>query len=64
MPKYNIEVQITGDDGNAFVIMSKVRSALKSAGASESEISLYTQESTSGDYSNLLNVASQWVDIQ
>ncbi len=63
MPKYNIEVQIMGEDGNAFAIMAKVRSALKSVGASESEISLYTQESMSGDYDNLLRVADEWVEL-
>lgn len=63
MPKYNIEVQIIGEDGNAFAIMAKVRNALKSAGASEAEISLYTQQSMSGDYDNLLRVADEWVEV-
>jgi len=63
MPKYNIEVQLSGNDGNAFAIMASIRSALKRAGASESEISLYTQESMSGDYDNLLRVANEWVEV-
>jgi len=33
MPKYNIEVQLTGEDGNAYSIMGKVSRALKLAGA-------------------------------
>ena len=63
MPKYNIEVQLSGNDGNAFAIMASIRSALKSAGANEAEISLYTQESMSGDYDNLLRVANEWVEV-
>ena len=63
MPKDSIEVQLSGNDGNAFAIMASVRSALKSAGATEAEISLYTQESMSGDYDNLLRVANEWVEV-
>ena len=63
MPKYSIEVQLSGNDGNAFAIMASVRSALKRAGATEAELSLYAQESMSGDYDNLLRVASQWVEV-
>jgi hypothetical protein len=64
MPKYNIEVQLSGHDGNAYAVMASIRSALKRAGANEAEISLYTQESMSGDYDNLLRVANEWVNVQ
>ena len=62
-PKYDIEVQLSGHDGNAFAIIAAVRSALKNAGASVEELSQYSQESMSGDYDNLLRVASQWVSV-
>jgi hypothetical protein len=61
MPKYNVEVQLSGHDGNAFAIMGAVRQALKSAGASQEDLSQYSQESMSGDYDNLLRVANEWV---
>jgi len=64
MPKYNIEVQLSGNDGNAYAVMASIRSALKRAGADEADISLYTQESMSGDYDNLLRVANEWVTVQ
>ena len=64
MPKYNIKVQLSGNDGNAYAIMASIRSALKRAGADEADISLYTQESMSGDYDNLLRVANEWVTVQ
>jgi hypothetical protein len=63
MPKYDIEVQLSGRDGNAFAIMSEVKVALQLAGATRDEIAQYQQESMSGDYDNLLRVASQWVEV-
>jgi hypothetical protein len=63
MPKYNIEVELVGHDGNAFAVMSRVSSALRNVGASKDEISQYQQESMSGDYDNLLRVAMEWVEV-
>jgi hypothetical protein len=63
MPKYNIEVQLSGNDGNAFAIMAAVRRALKAAGATPEELSQYQEESMSGDYDHLLRVASEWVEV-
>ena len=58
-----IEVQLTGNDGNAFAIMGAVRKALKQAKVSAEEIAEYTKQSTSGDYNNLLRVAMAWVTV-
>jgi hypothetical protein len=63
MPKYDVEVQLVGNDGNAFAIMGAVQSALKKAGASKEELSQYMSESMSGDYDNLLRVAMEWVEV-
>lgn len=64
MVKYpEIEVQLTGNDGNAFAIMGAVRKALKQAKVSSDEIAEYVKESTSGDYDNLLRVAMSWVTV-
>ena len=63
MPKYDITVELVGHDGNAFAIMGRVRSALKKAGATEEELTQYSNESMSGDYDNLLQVAMQWVEV-
>jgi len=62
--KYDIKVQLTGRDGNAYAIMSAVSKALRQAGVSEEEINQYQDESMSGDYNNLLRVAAQWVNVQ
>jgi len=64
MPKYDITVQLTGNDGNAYAIMGAVKYELKKAGATPEEISQYLNESMSGDYDNLLRVACQWVNVR
>ena len=63
MAKYQVEVQLSEEDGNAFAIMARVGRALKSAGATQEEIKQYQEDSMSGDYDNLLLVASQWVQV-
>jgi hypothetical protein len=63
MSKYNVEVQLSGNDGNAFAVMGAVKSALKKAGASNEELDQYLSDSMSGDYDNLLRVAMEWVDV-
>jgi ribosomal protein S9 len=62
-PKYNVTVQLTGEDGNAFAIMAAVKRALQKAGASKEEITQYTMDSMSGDYDNLLRTADKWVVV-
>ena len=64
MAKYEeIEVQLTGNDGNAFAIMAAVTKALAKAGVSREEIEQYQTESMSGDYDNLLRTAMKWVTV-
>jgi hypothetical protein len=63
-PKYNVTVQLTGEDGNAFAIMAAVKRGLQKAGASKEEITQYTMDSMSGDYDNLLRTANKWVVVK
>jgi hypothetical protein len=64
MPKYEVEVQLSGNDGNAYAIMGAVQKALKQAGASSAEVQTYLAESMAGDYDNLLRVAMSWVEVR
>lgn len=59
----NIEVQLTGKDGNAYAIMGAVEGALRRAGVPAEEIEEYKEESMSGDYDNLLVTAMRWVSV-
>ena len=62
-PRYpDVEVQLTGEDGNAFAIMGAVTRALRRAGYSD-KIEEYQKEATSGDYDNLLQVTMKWVTV-
>jgi hypothetical protein len=62
-PKFDIEVELIGQDGNAFAIMGAVSRELKRAGATKEERDAYFTEATSGDYDNLLRVTAGWVNI-
>ena len=59
----DIEVQLTGRDGNAFAIMGAVTGALRKAGVPQHEIDQYLEESKSGDYNHLLVTAMEWVEV-
>jgi hypothetical protein len=59
----NIEVQLTGEDGNAMFIIGRVAKALRRAGVSTDEISRFSSEAMSGDYDNVLTTAMRWVDV-
>jgi hypothetical protein len=64
MPKYpEVEVQLTGQDGNAFAILGKTQKALRRAGVSGDEIEQYKEEATSGDYDHLLQTTMRWVNV-
>lgn len=58
-----VEVQLTGEDGNAFAIMGAVAKALRRHGVSDAEVKAYQDESMSGDYDNLLQTAMRWVSV-
>ena len=63
MAKYDVEVQLSGQDGNAWAIMSSVKKALRQAGATKEDIEAYLAESMSGDYDNLLRTAMKYVEV-
>lgn len=58
-----VEVQLAGEDGNAFVIIGRVAQALARAGASRDEVSAFQEEATSGDYDNVIQTAMRWVTV-
>jgi len=58
-----IEVQLTGEDGNAFYILGKVKKALERNGVSKEEVEEFLTEAKSGDYDNLLQTCMKWVDV-
>jgi len=66
MPKCkypDIEVQLVGNDGNAFSIIGAVSKALKRANVPIEEVKLFQEEAMSGDYDNVLRTCMNWVDV-
>jgi hypothetical protein len=63
MPKYNIDVQLTGTDGNAFAILGKVHRALCRANVPREEVDQFMREAKFGDYDNLLATCCKWVNV-
>ncbi len=59
----NVEVQLTGCDGNAFYIIGKVMRALQKAKVSQEEINQFKTEAMSVDYDNVLVTCMKWVDV-
>ena len=63
MPKHpEINVELAGQDGNAFSILGRVTKAMRSACLSDEEIAQFHNEATSGDYDNLLVTVVEWVN--
>jgi hypothetical protein len=63
MAKYDITVELTGIDSNAFSIMGAVTKAMRRAGVSSEEQDQYFKEARSGDYNQLLATTMEWVEV-
>ena len=57
-------VKLVGKDGNPFSIMGRVKKALMQAGADKEYVDKYLQEATVGDYSYLLAVSMEYVNVE
>lgn len=61
-PMYpDVEVQLSGEDGNAFYIIGRVTRALRRAGVPREKIDVFVAEATSGDYDHVLQTTMRWV---
>lgn len=63
-PKYpNVHVRLTGEDGNAFMVLGLCQRAARRAGLSELVIKEFNVQATGGDYNHLLSTAMEWFTI-
>lgn len=60
----DVRVELVGHNGNAFVILGKVKTALRRADVPEEEIKEFLAEATTGDYNHLLVTVMQWVEVE
>lgn len=58
-----IEVELVGQDGNAFAILGRVQRAMRRAGVEKEVIDQYAEEATSGDYDHLLATTMRYVEV-
>lgn len=58
----DVEVQLSGEDGNAFILMAAVCGALRRAGYPEA-VNEFRMEATSGDYDHLLQTCMRYVNV-
>lgn len=64
-PRYpNVEIDLVGQDGNAYGLIAMTRRALDRAGVERGEIECFTEEAKSGDYDNVLATISRWVKTE
>ena len=60
----DVHVQLTGQDGNVFAIIGRVRRALLKAGATEQQIDRFMEEMTAaGSCDAALAVVLRWVQV-
>jgi hypothetical protein len=57
------EVELIGNDGNAFAIIGACSKALRKAGNDKSVVDAFTKEATSGDYNHLLATANTYCEV-
>ena len=57
-----VQVRLTGINGNALAIIGAASTAAKRAGVSKEEIDTYQEEAMSGDYDNVLVTTMSWFE--
>lgn len=63
-PKFpHVPVSLSGEDGNAVVVITRIVRALRDAGVSQSDIEAFRNDAVSGDYDHLLDVARATVSV-
>jgi len=60
----DVHVQLSGQDGNVFAIIGRVRRALMNAGATQEQLDRFWEEvSNAGSYDEALRVVMRWVHV-
>jgi hypothetical protein len=62
--KFDIDVQLSGTDGNAFALIGKVVNGIRSAGGTSQDIRAFQDEAMSADYDHLLRTCMEWVNVR
>ncbi len=60
----HVKVKLTGQNGNAFMVMGLTVSAMKKAKVPKEDIQKYQDDAMSGDYDHLLGVTMMTVNVE
>lgn len=64
-PKFpDVTVVLSGQDGNAYLIIGRIARALKLGGATKEDVETFIKEAMSGDYENVLRTCMKWVNVE
>jgi len=65
VPRYpQISVQLSGNDGNAFMVLGLCKRAARRAGLPEADLDAFITEATCGTYDHLLQTATRWFECR
>jgi len=63
-PKYpEVEIQLLGQDGNAFMMIGRTMAALRRHGVPSDEIKAFSEEAMSGDYDHVIQTILAMVSV-
>jgi len=58
------KLQLSGEDGNIFFILSRARKAAMAAGWTNEQFMEFYNEAASGDYDHALRVCQKYFDVE
>ena len=58
-----VQVQLSGNDGNAFAILGNWQKAARRAGLTKDQIDEFMNEAMSGDYDHLLQTCMKYFEV-
>ena len=58
------KLELSGSDGNAFMVIGKAIGVARRAGWDQKQIEKFRQEAMDGDYDHLLQVCTDYFDVE
>ena len=63
-PITSVKVRLVGEDGNAWAILGRCRTAMRKAGYPQAFIDIFVTEATAGNYDDLLATVMRYVVVE
>ena len=62
--KFHVDVNLIGQDGNAFMVLGLCQKAARKAGIESNEINQFIDEAKQGDYDHLLRTCMKYFNVK